>query len=137
MNYMLIVGIALAIVANMILGMLWYGPMLFGKEWMRLAGVSMNPNDPNAHKEMMRCMMIAPIITLIVALVMICFMTRMNIHTVLSGALFGFTAWFGFMMPTMYNEVLYAKKPIKLYYINVGYVLVKFVVMGAILAKFI
>ena len=137
MNFMLILGVVLAVVANMVIGMLWYGPMLFGNTWAKLAGVKMDPNDPNFKKEMQRCMMFAPIIALTVALVMVCFMTRMNIHTIVSGALFGFTAWFGFIAPTMYNDVLYAKKPFNLYLINVGYVLASFVVMGAILAKFI
>lgn len=137
MNFMLIVGLLLAVVANMVIGMTWYGPMLFGNIWMKLAGVTMNPNDPNFKKEMQKCMLLSPLISLTIALVMVCFMTRMNIHSVISGALFGFTAWFGFIMPTMYNDVLYGKKPVKLYLINVGYVLTSFVIMGAILAKFI
>ena len=137
MNYMLIVGLLLAVVANMIIGMLWYGPVLFGDTWMKLAGVKMDPNDPNLKKEIQKCMTLSPLIALTTALVMVCFMTRMNIHTVISGALFGFTAWFGFNMTTMYNDVLYGKKSFKLYLINVGYVLASFVTMGAVLAKFI
>ena len=33
-NNLSIIGIAAAVAANMVIGMLWYSPLRFGKQWM-------------------------------------------------------------------------------------------------------
>lgn len=66
-----------------------------------------------------------------------CFMKRMGVDSVMGGASFGFMAWLGFIATTLYNDVIYAKKPVELYLINAGYLLCSFVLMGAILSRVI
>ncbi|MDQ7020805.1 MAG: DUF1761 domain-containing protein [Candidatus Dojkabacteria bacterium] len=41
-----VIGIVIAAIANIFLGMIWYGP-LFGKEWMRLVGIKKEDTEPN------------------------------------------------------------------------------------------
>ena len=36
-NNLSIIGIAAAVAANMVIGMLWYSPLLFGKQWMAVS----------------------------------------------------------------------------------------------------
>lgn len=137
MSLTLILGMVLAVVGNIILGTFWYSSAAFGKRWMELVGITMNPNDPQMQNDMKRAMIVSPLLGLVIAAVMVCFMKRMGIDSMMAGALFGFTAWLGFIATTCYNDVIYSRKPVELYLINVGYLLCSFVLMGAILAKFI
>src|SRR5712692_1568816 len=103
-------------IATMVIGFLWYSPILFATPWMRLMGF--DPNDKAKIAEMQKgagktygLAFVASIASAVVLAKII------DIATVqLTGALFG-------------------KQPTKLYLINTGYQLVCYLAMGAILAK--
>ncbi len=128
----LYIGIGVAAVANVVVGMLWYSPWLLGKVYQQhMAAMGITPD--------MSKMLMATIGSFIAALViaagMGCFMHRLAITSIARGAVFGAKAWLTFIAPVTIQGVLYAQWPVTLYLINNGYNLVSLVVMGIILSQ--
>jgi hypothetical protein len=57
-----------------------------------------------------------------------------TVDSALYGMKIGFAIWLGFVATVQLTEVLFAKKPAKLFLINTGYQMVCYLAMGAILA---
>jgi hypothetical protein len=124
-------GIVVAAVVAMIIGFIWYSPALFGKQWMKLSGVSQS----NASKMMknpvnMIGMFIAVIIS---ALVLQLFIIHSAITTVTGGIALGFLVWLGFVATSNFGMAAMSGKPWSLYIIQNVHLLIGLVVMGAIL----
>lgn len=130
LNYL---AILVSGVLYMIVGALWYSSMLFAKPWMKLVGLTEEKlmMDKNA---MMKTYFFSFLSSLVTAFVLDYFLTILGVSDPVEGAWFGFLAWLGFVTPVVLADVLYTKKPIKLYLINIGYPLVYFVLMGILLA---
>lgn len=130
-NYLAII---VAAVANMIVGSLWYSPALFGKEWMRLTGVKMGVG-----KSAQSAYIMAAVVSLIEAFVLARFITTDNASTYLplsitEGLKVAAWVWLGFVATTSASGFIFEGKPMKLYQIGLGYQLVSFLIMGAIIA---
>lgn len=127
-NYL---AILLAAVSAMVVGFVWYGP-LFGNAWMKLVGIS--KSDVNK-KEMPKLYGIMFLGALVEAYVLSHFIHYAGAYTLVLGAKTGLWAWLGFVATTMIGNYMFAKRGMKLYYIDGGYALVNLVVMGAIIAS--
>ena len=123
-------AIIVSVVAIHFLGFLWYGPF-FGKMWMRLSGI--NPDTIDKKKGMN-----AMLIGLVASVVMIYTLAHMiytyGATTISAGLQGGFWVWLGFIAVVLLNSVLYEKKPLKVYFINIGYYFVALPIAGAIIA---
>lgn len=116
--------------SSFIVGWLWYGP-IFGKKWMELNGF--DPEEMQKQKWLP-----FPLILGInyFATVLAAFSLSMFLGTE-SDAVFGIFA--GLMIAIFWiatsrlNDVLYERKPMGLFWINVGYNVVIYVIMGAII----
>lgn len=117
-------------VINMIVGSLWYSPLMFLKPWMET--LHKKPEMKNANMGMIYGQMF--ISTLIIGYVMAMLTKLLHITTIDMGILLGFWIWLGFIATAGYNYVLFEQKPIKGYLINVGYYLVVLVLIGAMMA---
>jgi hypothetical protein len=112
-----------------IIGWLWYGP-LFGNLWMKLNGFS-KENVQESGLPMPVILTANYIATALAALAIAMFIGAE------SNA--GFGVFAGVMIAVFWigtsrlNDVLYEKKPMALYWINFGYNLVIYAVMGGIL----
>lgn len=115
----------------MALGSVWYGPV-FGKAWMKLVGV--NKEDVNK-KEMPKLYGIMFLGALVQAYVLSIFIHYAGAYNLFLGAKTGLWAGFGFVATTMIGNYLFARRPMKLFYIDAGYSLVNLMVMGAIIAS--
>lgn len=134
-NYWAVLGVA---VASMVLGSLWYGP-LFGKTWMKLAGVSMS-GGKEGQKAMMKSYALMFVSALIMGFVLAHFLkfagTFMN-DVSLSGALMGAAwIWLGFVAPPTVGMVLWEGKPWKYWLIVSGYWLADLLIAAVILTLF-
>ncbi len=126
-----------AAVATMILGFLWYSPLLFAKPWTLAMGY--DPNDKAKMEEMRKgagkLYGITFIASLISAFVLGKVIEITTVNSVPYGMKIGFAVWLGFVTTVQLTSTLFKKRPIKLYWIDTGYQLVCYLVMGAILAR--
>ncbi len=134
-------AIVVAAVAAFVIGFIWHGP-LFGKTWARLVGIDISPEAIAKFKAegkgMTKSYVLTIVGSLITAYVLSHFITmagnyfdEMSVGRGLSTA---FCAWLAFVAPVTLSRVLWEGKTWKLWFINAGYYLVTFLVMGAILA---
>ena len=126
-----------AAVSSMILGFLWYSPLLFAKPWTLAMGY--DPNDKAKMEEMRKgagkLYGITFIASLISAFVLGKIIEITTVNSVPYGMKIGFAVWLGFVTTVQLTSTLFKKRPIKLYLIDTGYQLVCYLVMGAILVK--
>ena len=126
-------------VAAMIVGFLWYSPILFARPWMALMGY--NPDDKAAMEKMQKeagpVYAQAFLCSLVSAIFLALVITRMMVpeENLLRGLKISFGIWLGFVATVQYTGVLFAKKPIKLFLIETGYQLVCYLIMGTIITK--
>jgi hypothetical protein len=125
-NYLAVIVAALS---SFVVGWIWYGP-LFGKIWMKLHGFT-EEELKEGSLSMPVIMAVNYIATALAALAIAMFIGP--------EANAGFGIFAGIMIAIFWigtsrlNDVLYEKKPWGLFFINVGYNLVIYTIMGAIL----
>jgi hypothetical protein len=125
-NYLAVIVAALS---SFMVGWIWYGP-LFGKIWMRLHGFT-EEDLKKGNLSMPVIMVINYMATALAALAIAMFIgpeanAGFGIFAGLMIAIF----WIG---TSWLNDVLYENKPWGLFFINVGYTVVIYAIMGAIL----
>jgi len=124
-------------IATMVIGFLWYSPVLFANPWMRLMGI--DPNDKAKIAEMQKSAgkiySLAFVASIASAAVLAKIIDLTSVDTISYGMKIGFGVWLGFVTTVQLTGALFGKQPTKLYLINTGYQLVCYLVMGAILAK--
>jgi hypothetical protein len=133
-NYL---AVLVSAIAAMLIGALWYSPLLFGKIWIKSMKFTKKDLDKAKEKGMAKSYAIGFVAVLISAFVLSNVINAMRASTLLDGALIGFWVWLGFVATVMLNMVLWDSKPVQLYLVNVSYYLVNLAVMGAILAVWV
>ncbi|CAF1061192.1 unnamed protein product [Rotaria magnacalcarata] len=132
-------AIATCTLLNMILGMLWYSPILFGTLWVKLMGFDYKKmkNDPNIQKRAQKGYIISSICHLLMTIMM----AHFTEYTHASGSWFdglkiGFCCWLGFTVTTMLPNQVFSKDNFSwlLTAINLGYPMVGLSMAGTILA---
>ncbi len=131
-------AVAIAVVANFVLGYLWYTP-LFGKIWGRELGYDPNQKPPSS--EMMKGMVFMIIGNFLMAYV---FAHNMAAWTFVPGAaemsamqnagMAAVFTWMGFYFPGDLGSTVWEKKSWTLFCINTGYHLVSLFLVAMILA---
>lgn len=127
-----LIAVGTAAIVGMLVGFLWYSPMLFGKQWMKLTGYTEEDME-KAKKDMGRVYLISFFASVIMAYVLANLIDFTGALTVMQGMQVGFWLWLGFIATTMITGVLYEGKKIELYLLNVGYQLVSVLAMSAVL----
>ena len=124
MNWFAVIAAALS---SFVLGGLWYGP-LFGKAWMKAAGVS-TEQVANGNKGMIFGG------SLVLALLSAMAFSYMlgNDEDAVSGALYGALGGFCFVAASFGSTYLFEHKPMNLWLINGGYRTLQFTLIGLIL----
>jgi len=130
-----LLGVLVAAVSTMVVGFLWYSPLLFAKPWVREMGYDMNDK---AKMEEMKKSAGPAYAGSFVASLLSAFMLALFLHWTRTenwqfGALIGFHVWLGFVATVQLTGVLFMRQSMKLFAINTGYQLVCYLVMGAIL----
>ncbi|MGA8034368.1 MAG: DUF1761 domain-containing protein [Candidatus Acidiferrales bacterium] len=136
MHHLNWIAVIVAAVSTMIVGFVWYSPILFAKPWMREMGYDLN--DKTKMVEMRKSAgpayttsFLASILT---AFILALFFRWLGVITVQAGMLVAFHVWLGFVATVQLTGVLFMKQSLKLYAINTGYQLICYLAMGAILA---
>ena len=119
-------------VASVLIGWVWYHPKVFGSAWMRMSAVT--PEQAERGKKMMPLFaLIALVGGMLTAWVMSYIALAWGFYDLIGAVELGVWTWLGFVAPTMLGMVLWEHKPLSLYFLNVGYWLVVFIVMAIIL----
>ncbi len=129
-------SVLVAAVATMVVGFLWYSPLLFARPWMVAMGY--DPDDKAKLEEMRKSAgksyAIAFVASLVAAFVLGKIIDVTTVDAALYGMKIGFAVWLGFVTTVQLTAKLFGNQPTKLYLINTGYQLVCYLAMGAILA---
>jgi len=133
------IGVLVAAIANVIVGMIWYGPV-FGKKWMKLVGKSESDMEKDK-KEMPKIFAISFIGSLIMAFVLTVINKGINTEygqpeNIFFGAYIGILVWLGFVATVNLSDLLYEKRNQQLVSLQSGYYLVSLVLQGAIISFF-
>ncbi len=131
-----IVPVIAAAIATMVIGFLWYSPLLFAKPWMRAMGH--DPEDKAKLAEMRKGAGLMYVGAMLASLASAFVLAKIIEITTVNSALYGmkvaFAVWAGFVTTVQFTAFLFERKPFKLYAINTGYQLACYLAMGAILA---
>jgi Protein of unknown function (DUF1761) len=129
-------AVLVSALATMVVGFVWYSPLLFARRWTILMGY--DPDDKAKLAEMQKSAgpsyMLSLIASVLSAAVLGKIIAIATIHTPLYGIKMGLAVWLGFVTTVQLTNALFMRQPAKLYAINTGYQLVCYVVMGAIMA---
>ena len=136
-NYL---AILIAVVANFILGFIWYTP-LFGKVWGKEMGFDMTRKPPAG--AMMKGMIIMVIGNFLMAYVFAHNIAAWNpvswglapseISPTVNALTAAFFTWLGFFLPQDLNTVAWEMKSWKLFFINTTYHLLALIVVALII----
>lgn len=122
-------ALVVAAIAKMAIGSLWYSPVAYGGHWMAAAGVS-----PAQLKAAMAKAMLADLAgSLLTGFVLMQAVYYSEADSVVLGAEVGFLCWLGFIAGPTLAAVLYEGRPLRLFLINNGFLLLSLIVMGAII----
>ena len=126
MNWIAVIAAA---VVSMILGALWFSPVLFQKPWtsMRvdkkeLSGVA----SPMLY-------VITAVGALVSAITLDWLISLAGASSLAGGAIIGLYAGLGFVAPAILSDNLFNERPFKLYLIVAGFPVVSLLLMGAII----
>jgi len=123
-----IVALVAAVVVNVVLGMLWYSPLLFGKPWMKLRGID-EDNQPEA-----RCGYVVSMTgAVVLGLALLMFYRLMGIESPGAAAAVALMAWIGFVLPAKSLDTAWGGGSWKLFAIDAGWLLVQFVAIGLVM----
>jgi len=137
LHHVNLLAVLVAATSTMIVGFLWYSPILFAKPWMREMGY--DPEDKARIKEMQKSAGPAYagsfVASLISAFVLALFFHWLRVSGIHYGLITSFHVWLGFVATVQFTDALFQKKSMKLFAINTGFQLLCFLAMGAILAS--
>src|SRR5712692_6075199 len=129
-------AILVAAISAMVVGFLWYSPVLFAKPWMREMGY--DPNDKAKVQEMQKSAGPAYAGSFLASLVSAFMLAKLRSVIPIDSALYGMKLGLGFCIGSaatvQLTAALFMKNSMKLFAINTGYQLVCYLLLGAILA---
>ena len=129
-NYL---AVGVAALATMLIGAVWYSPLLFSKLWMKAHGYSAEDVE-QMRKTLGRAYIVSLFCYVVMAFVLAVLISWAGVSTVLEGAFLGLLVWIGFLATLGLTANMFSEKPLSTYLLDAGYQLVYTVVMGVILA---
>lgn len=125
-------AILVAGIVNMMLGALWYSPLLFGNIWMK--AMKINKSEMKVDKYMGARYAVAFLMGLLMVYILAHYVSYMEASTASEGAETAFWPWLGFMMPILAGDILWNGKSFTVFAINAAHYLVAMLMAGVILA---
>lgn len=117
-NYLAVLISAIAI---MVVGALWYSPLLFGNLWIKLMGYTKKDMSKAKNKGMTKEYIIAFVASLVTACVLATLIKSLAITTFLPAMQLACWVWLGFVVTTLVNSVLWEGRSWKVFLINIGH----------------
>ena len=127
-NYLAVIA---AIVVNMIVGAVWYSPLLFARPWMAANGFT--EEQIKAQGSATRGYIVSIIASIVIAFAIALFAQAAGADAAINGLLLGLAAGVGFVATTSAANYIFESRPLKLYLINSGYPVVSFTLIGLLI----
>lgn len=124
-------AVLVSVIIPMVLGALWYSPMLFAKQWMKASGFS--PEKMKDKNAVTRGYIITIAGSILFAMAMAITAQRMGLDGAAAGIFLGLLGLVGFVAPAFASAFAFEQRPMSLYFIYVGYQLVNFVLVGLVI----
>lgn len=125
-NYLAVIAAALAMMA---IGGIWYSPNVFGTAWLNLSGMSAEQMQGG----MVKAYAGGFVVALVSAFALALLIDWTKGESWRCGAIIAVVAWLGFVATTRAYGVIFAGRPMALFFLDSGYDLVGYVAMGAII----
>ncbi len=130
------ISVLVAAVVSFFIGALWYSPLMFAKQWVKATGKTIEDLMGGAGTFAYLVSFVAWLIASYVLAVFVDYGVDLNARPqFLYGLLAGFLCWFGFVAAISLIHNLFAQRLRTLWLIDSGYILVAFLISGAILAE--
>ena len=127
-NYLAVIA---AIAVNMIVGAVWYSPLLFARPWMATNGFT--EEQIKAQGSATRGYVVSIIASIVIAFAIALFAQAAGADAAIDGLLLGLAAGVGFVATTSAANYIFESRPLKLYLINAGYPVVSFTLIGLLI----
>ena len=127
-NYLAVIA---AIAVNMIVGAVWYSPLLFARPWMVANGFT--EEQIKAQGSATRGYIVSVIASVVIAFAIALFAQAAGAGAAIDGLLLGLAAGVGFVATTSAANYIFESRPLKLYLINAGYPVVSFTLIGLLI----
>jgi hypothetical protein len=119
---------------GMVVGMLWYSPLMFCHVWLKTMGISMSDIAESGVSKA------AAYSTSTLAHAILSFVTgslvlNLHAHGFLSGMLLGILFWLGFNFTSVIKYVFFETRPWALFLIDAGYDIICFTLIGGVFAQ--
>lgn len=118
-----------AVAAKQLIGFLWYSPALFGRTFAEGSGQTDEEIRPRFAKALAGEVAGALVLALILAHIV----SFAGVVSAFFGALLGLICWVGFVGTATMSPTLFERRPIKLWALQNGYLVLAYAAMGAIL----
>jgi hypothetical protein len=121
-------AVVVAAVASMVVGFVYYHPLVLGKRWQQLMGRDMTGVGGVGVSYAMTA-----VAALIAAFIVAQFIHWGDQYSLANGAFVGVLGWLGFTATASFSDYVFSGRPWGLFGIQNGYQLISFIVMGAII----
>ena len=126
-NYL---AVGISALLPILIGTLWYSPLLFGRSWTEAHGYS-----PEQMRSMSaRALPVSVLSYIVMALVLAVLIAYGGVSTAQQGALLGLLVWVGFLATLGLTSHVYSERPWSIYCIDASFQLIYIASMGATLA---
>jgi len=123
-------AVGIAAVLYTIIFAVWYSKWLFGATWVRLNGLTESQLRKNVLWKRLGWNFL---LGLCFAYFLAFFDASLQVTSVGDAMLSALTLWIGFVLPTQLFSVIWYRKPVRLFWIDAGYLLLSLLVMGGII----
>jgi hypothetical protein len=130
-------GWVLGGLSAIVVGMIWYSPFLFGKQWGKALGVSEKEMANGRAKVMPVLLLVSFLTAYILSLFIVYFQHYTGDSWMMSGFDTAILAWVGLAGTALVAHDVFDPRPKSKLYINLGNRLVTLVVMGLIIGAFL
>lgn len=132
-NYIAVLASA---IVSMIIGFVWYSPMVLGKPWMKLKGYSESTLKAE-QKKMGPLYGLSFLVAIVMAYVLFHVMALSknfyDYSPIQTGLTSAFWSWLGFVMPVQITATIFGDKKWPLLAIDSGYQLASLITMGIVI----
>ncbi len=126
-------AVFVAAIVSIVIGGLWYSPVLFGKLWIQLSGITKQRTTEATQKSMTKAYVLQFIASLIMACTLAHVFVLIGVATFSSALEIMFYLWIGFIATVMVGKVLWEGKSWSLYLLDAAHYLVILFAMSLVL----